>query len=184
MFLGQEVHYYRVYFIYSTELSLLLNDIEKKTWQARPGQSSRTSPARTITCATTSPAPMGLKSAKENLRNMWEKWATQDLVDKDALSTGAPWPTTALGHWGRGPVQPGHDLTHFNFLPFEKVRSSDSFVIEARESNWIEKYRVLEEGGRNRIYICDLSISAEVTFVSDYISSPEDGQKTRLFGKC
>ena len=45
---------------------------------------------------------------------------------------------------------PGHDLAHFNFLPFEKVRSTDPFVIEARESYWIEKYRVLEEGGMNR----------------------------------
>ena len=44
----------------------------------------------------------------------------------------------------------GHELAHFNFLPFEKVRSSDPFVIEARESFWIEKYGVLGEGGMNR----------------------------------
>ena len=37
---------------------------------------------------------------------------------------------------------PGHELAHFNFLPFEKV--------EARESYWIEKYGVLGEGGMNR----------------------------------
>ena len=46
--------------------------------------------------------------------------------------------------------QPGHALAHFNFLPFEKTRSSDPFVIEARESFWIEKYGVLGEGGMNR----------------------------------
>ena len=46
--------------------------------------------------------------------------------------------------------QPGHDLADFNFLPFEKIRSSDPFVIEARESFWIEKYGVLGEGGMNR----------------------------------
>ena len=45
---------------------------------------------------------------------------------------------------------PGHDLANFNFLPFEKVRSSDPFVIETRESYWIEKYKVLGEGGMNR----------------------------------
>ena len=45
---------------------------------------------------------------------------------------------------------PEHELAHFNFLPFEKVRSSDPFVIEARESYWIEKYGVLGEGGMNR----------------------------------
>ena len=45
---------------------------------------------------------------------------------------------------------PGHELANFNFLPFEKVRSRDPFVIEARESFWIEKYAVLGEGGMNR----------------------------------
>ena len=57
-------------------------------------------------------------------------------------------------HWDTGVGDhfnlPGHDLAHFNFLPFEKVRSSDPFVIEARESYWIEKYGVLGEGGMNR----------------------------------
>ena len=38
---------------------------------------------------TKSPAPMGLEHAKENWRNMWGKWATQDPVDKDAQSTEA-----------------------------------------------------------------------------------------------
>ena len=46
--------------------------------------------------------------------------------------------------------QPGHELADFNFLLFEKIRSSDPFVIEARESFWIEKYGVLGEGGINR----------------------------------
>ena len=45
---------------------------------------------------------------------------------------------------------PGHELADFNFLPFEKARSSDPFVLEARESYWIEKYGVLGEGGMNR----------------------------------
>ena len=45
---------------------------------------------------------------------------------------------------------PGHDLANFNFLPFEKVRRSDPFVVETRESYWIEKYEVLGEGGMNR----------------------------------
>ena len=57
-------------------------------------------------------------------------------------------------HWDTGVGDhfnlPGHDLAHFNFLPFEKIRSTDPFVIEARESYWIEKYRVLEERGMNR----------------------------------
>ena len=48
------------------------------------------------------------------------------------------------------PKSPRPDLVNFNFLPFKKLRSTDPFVIEARESYWIEKYRVLEEGGMNR----------------------------------
>ena len=57
-------------------------------------------------------------------------------------------------HWDTGVGDhfnlPGHELAHFNFLPFEKVRSRDPFVIEARESFWIEQYGVLGEGGMNR----------------------------------
>ena len=45
---------------------------------------------------------------------------------------------------------PGRDLADFNFLPFEKVRSGDHFVVEARESYWIRKYGVFGEGGMNR----------------------------------
>ena len=45
---------------------------------------------------------------------------------------------------------PGHDLADFNFQPFEKIRSRDPFVLEARESFWIQKYGVLSEGGMNR----------------------------------
>ena len=37
---------------------------------------------------------MGLEPAKGNRRSMWEKWATQDPVDKDALSTKALWLST------------------------------------------------------------------------------------------
>ena len=40
-------------------------------------------------------------------------------------------------HWDTGVGEhfnlPGHDLANFNFLPFEKVRSSDPFVVETRE---------------------------------------------------
>ena len=35
--------------------------------------------------------------------------------------------------------QPGHSLEQFSFIAFEKVRSQDPFVLEAREQNWIEK---------------------------------------------
>ena len=41
---------------------------------------------------------------------------------------------------------PGHDLADFN----SHLRSSDPFVIEAREQYWIEKYGVLGERGMNR----------------------------------
>ena len=41
-------------------------------------------------------------------------------------------------HWDTGVGEhfnlPGHDLADFNFLPFEKVRSGDPFVVETRES--------------------------------------------------
>ena len=40
-------------------------------------------------------------------------------------------------HWDTGVGDfnlPGHDLANFNFLPFEKVRSSDPFVLETREN--------------------------------------------------
>ena len=57
-------------------------------------------------------------------------------------------------HWDTGVGEhfnlPGHDLADFNFLPFEKVRSGDPFVVETRESYWIQKYGVLGEGGMNR----------------------------------
>ena len=60
----------------------------------------------------------------------------------------------ARNHWDTGVGEhfnlPGHEVADFNFLPFEKIRSSDPFVLEARESFWIEKYGVLGEGGMNR----------------------------------
>ena len=34
----------------------------------------------------------------------------------------------------------GHTHCHMRVLPIEKVRSSDRFVLEARESYWINKY--------------------------------------------
>ena len=42
-----------------------------------------------------------------------------------------------------------HEVADFNFLPYE-IRCPDPFVIEARESFWIENYGVLGEGGVNR----------------------------------
>ena len=53
----------------------------------------------------------------------------------------------ARNHWDTGVGEhfnlPGHEVADFNFLPFEKIRSSDPFVQEARESFWIE---ILEPG--------------------------------------
>ena len=34
----------------------------------------------------------------------------------------------------------GHHHGHMTFLPIEKVRSKDKFVMEAREAFWIKKY--------------------------------------------
>jgi hypothetical protein len=42
--------------------------------------------------------------------------------------------------------QPGHSLDDFSFQAIEKVRSRDPFVIKARESFWIGKYGVLDQG--------------------------------------
>ena len=35
---------------------------------------------------------------------------------------------------------PGHSHSDMGFLPIEKVRNKDRFVMEARESYWIKKY--------------------------------------------
>ena len=57
-------------------------------------------------------------------------------------------------HWDTGVGDhfnlPGHDLADFNFLPYEKIRSPDPFIIEARKTFWIDKYGVLGEAGVNR----------------------------------
>ena len=45
---------------------------------------------------------------------------------------------------------PGHEVADFNFLPYEKIRSPDPFIIEARKTFWIDKYGVLGEAGVNR----------------------------------
>ena len=37
------------------------------------------------------------------------------------------------------------------FLPIEKVRSKDKFVMEARESFWIKKYEAVKMGEVNQI---------------------------------
>ena len=79
----------------------------------------------------------------------WEGWTNKGLQGPLHRAQGA-----VNHHWDTGVGEhfnlPGHDLANFNFLPFEKVRSSDPFVIETRESYWIEKYEVLGEGGMNR----------------------------------
>ena len=93
---------------------------------------------------------MGRGNASESQDNMWARWGILDPAGQDARSTGG----AVRNHWDTGVGDhfnlPGHELANFNFLPFEKVRSSDPFVLEARESYWIEKYGVLEEGGVNR----------------------------------
>ena len=35
---------------------------------------------------------------------------------------------------------PGHSHSDMVFLPIEKVRNKDKFVLEAREAYWIKKY--------------------------------------------
>ena len=45
---------------------------------------------------------------------------------------------------------PGHSLEDFSFLAFEKVRSKDPFVLDARERYWIQKYGVLDKGLNRR----------------------------------
>ena len=84
----------------------------------------------------------------------WEGWTNKGLQGpmhgriflSDRGAVNHQWDTGVGEHFNL----PGHDLANFNFLPFEKVRSSDPFVIETRESYWIEKYEVLGEGGMNR----------------------------------
>ena len=41
---------------------------------------------------------------------------------------------------------PGHSVEDITFLPFERVMNRDPFVIEARESHWISKYRGIDCG--------------------------------------
>ena len=45
---------------------------------------------------------------------------------------------------------PGHSLEDFSFLAFEKVRTKDPFILEAREHYWIQKYGVLDKGLNKR----------------------------------
>ena len=70
-----------------------------------------------------SPVLMGLDYVKENQANMWEKWAPQRRVETGVQSTGH-FDTGADDHFN----QPGHELADFNFLPFEKIQSSDPFL--------------------------------------------------------
>ena len=46
---------------------------------------------------------------------------------------------------------PGHSHYQMRVLPIEKVRSSDRFVVEAREKFWIEKYDAVKLGEVNTI---------------------------------
>ena len=39
---------------------------------------------------------------------------------------------------------PGHSHSDMRFLPIEKVRSNDRFILEARESFWIDKYKSIK----------------------------------------
>ena len=39
---------------------------------------------------------------------------------------------------------PGHSVSDMKFLPIERVQSRDKFVLEARESYWIQKYKTLK----------------------------------------
>ena len=41
---------------------------------------------------------------------------------------------------------PGHTHSNMKFLPIEKVRCSDMFVLEAREDFWIKKYEAVKSG--------------------------------------
>ena len=45
----------------------------------------------------------------------------------------------------------GHNQSNMVFLPIEKVRSSDKFVMEAREAFWIKKYEAVKMGEVNQI---------------------------------
>ena len=79
----------------------------------------------------------------------WNGWTHKGMQSPMHRAQGA-----VNHHWDTGVGEhfnlPGHDLADFNFLPFEKVRSGDPFVVETRESFWIQKYGVLGEGGMNR----------------------------------
>ena len=39
---------------------------------------------------------------------------------------------------------PGHSHCEMKFLPIERVQNKDKFILEARESFWIEKYKCLK----------------------------------------
>ena len=41
---------------------------------------------------------------------------------------------------------PGHTHSQMKFLPIEKVRCRDRFVLEAREDFWIKKYEAVKSG--------------------------------------
>ena len=42
--------------------------------------------------------------------------------------------------------QKGHGVHHMLFLPFEHVKSSDPYVLQARESYWISQYQSVSNG--------------------------------------
>ena len=54
-----------------------------------------------------------------------------------------PGGSTTVGHHF---TQPGHGIHDMVFLPFEKVASTDPFVLEVRESYWISKYNTVSQG--------------------------------------
>ena len=71
---------------------------------------------------------------------MWEKWAPYRRVETGVQSAGH-FDTRVDDHFN----QPGHELADFNFLPFEKIQSSDTFLsLKPERVFWIEKYGVLD----------------------------------------
>ena len=173
---------------------------------------------------------MGLEPARGNQRNMWGRWATPDRVDKDALSTGAPWHTTGtLGSGTTSTCQATTSPTSTSSLsrkyeartplssrPERAIGSSNTEFW--RREEWIEgdeaerraaadhlassrpssspsqllseKIPYLGHFFKNSCYsyfsmwsesVYDyISWYNPLIFASCFISSPEDGQQTRL----
>ena len=97
---------------------------------------------------------MALEPAKGNRRSMWEKWATQDPVDKDALST-------------------------------ERCRKSNSSSCVRKKTFFGPFFLKKKSSCYSHFHMLSVSVylsrcTLESLIASGYLSSPEDGQKTRL----